>query len=72
MAFRVKPGPASSRLINRRPLQGDDLERQDADSKHGRHGSGTFNSKATRLLMSQEVTFVVLGEDVSGGVLARV
>ncbi len=66
------PGLASSRLINRRPMQGDDLERQDVDSKHGRHGSDTFNSKATRLLMSHEVMFVVLRECVSVGVLVHV
>lgn len=65
-------GFASSGLINRRPKRGDDLERQDVDSKHGRHGSGTFNGEATHLLMSHEVMFVVLGESVSVGVLARV
>lgn len=38
----LKPGLASSKLLNRRPLRGDDLERQDVDSECGRHGSGTF------------------------------
>lgn len=45
-------------------MRGDDSERQAVDSKHGRHGSGTFNGKATRLLMSHKVMFVVLGECV--------
>lgn len=58
----LKPRLASSRLINRKPAQGDDLERQDVDRKHGCHGSGTFNGKATRRLMSHDVMFVVLGE----------
>lgn len=46
-------------------MQGDDLERQDVDRKHGCHGQGTFNSKVTHLLTSHEVMFVVLREHVS-------
>lgn len=50
-------------------MRGDDLERQDVNSKHSRHRSGTFNGKATPLLMSHKVMFVVLRECVSVGVL---
>lgn len=39
----LKPGLASSKLLNRRPFRGDDLERQDVDSECGRHRSGTFS-----------------------------
>lgn len=60
----VRPRLASSWPVNRRPMRGDDLERQDVDSKRRRLGSGTFNGKATRLLMSHKVMFVVLRECV--------
>lgn len=60
------PGLASSRLLTRRLRRGDDLKRQDVNSKHSRHGSGTFNGKATPLLMSHKVMFVHLGECVCG------
>lgn len=36
------------------------MERQDVDSKHGHHRSGTFHGNATRRLMSHEVMFAVL------------
>lgn len=62
----LRPGLASSRLLTRRLRRGDDLKRQDVNSKHSRHGSGTFNSKATPLLMSHKVMFVLLGERVCG------
>lgn len=73
MFFQAKPplmpGPASSVAYkNRRPVRGDDSERQDVNSEHGRHGSGTFNGKATRPLMSRKVMLVVLREPVSVGV----
>lgn len=42
------------------------MKRQDVNSKHSRHGSGTFNGKATPLLMSHKVMFVLLGECVCG------
>lgn len=69
---QLRPRFASSRLMSRRPAQGDDLERQDVNGKHSRHRSGTFDGKATPLLMSHKVMFVVLGAPVSLGVLARV
>ncbi len=53
-------------------MRGDDLERQDVNNIHGRQASGTLNSKATRLLMSHEVMFAVLGERASVSVLACV
>lgn len=56
------PRLASSGPINSRQLQADDLERQDVDSEHGRHGSGAFSGEAACRLMSREVMFVVLGE----------
>lgn len=69
----LRPGLASSPLLNRRPLRGDDAERQDVDSKHGRHGSGALDGEATRLLMSREVMFAVPGGVcVSVGVSVRV
>lgn len=55
---------ASSGPINSRQLWADDLERQDADNEHGRHGSGAFGGEAACRLMSREVMFVVLGEFV--------